>query len=213
MQPLASHDFDAAAARHLLNRAGYGGTPADIAELTEMGLNAAVDRMVGYGDEPTLPGPDLDPDVIRTRTAQERARFVKARKEGDNDHLDTVRKQRQDAQRADRKQFKALQQWWLQRMIATPRPLEERLTFFWHGHFASSQRSVRDSYLMFAQNTMLREHARGPFADLVAAVVHDPAMLKYLNNDRNIAKRPNGIKGPGPLTGALHRPSVPPWPA
>jgi len=191
MQPLPPRDFDVPAARHLLNRAGYGGTPAQVTELAEMGLDAAVQRLVNYGDAPALPGPDLDPDVIRSRTKEERQRFIKARKDGDEDHLDEVRKQRQDARKADRTQFQALQQWWLGRMVNTPRPFEERLTFFWHGHFASSQRSVRDSYLMYAQNATLRENARGPFADLVAAVVHDPAMLKYLNNDKNIAKRPN----------------------
>lgn len=191
MQPLPPRDFDAPAARHLLNRAGYGGTPAEVMELAALGLDAAVDRLVDYDDQPALTGPDLDADVIRARTAEERKRFKKAREDGDKDQLDAISKQRRETQRAERKQFQSLQQWWLQRMVQTPRPLEERLTFFWHGHFASSQRSVRDSYLMYAQNTTLREHARGRFDKMVAAVVHDPAMLKYLNNDRNIAKRPN----------------------
>ena len=191
MKPLPPRDFDAAAARHLLNRAGYGGTPAQLRQLAAMGLDAAVDHLVDYDDHPALPGPDLDADVIRKRTAEERQRISQAKKSGDQDHLDAVRKQQSQARRDDRKQFQSLQQWWLGRMAQTPRPLEERLTFFWHGHFASSQRSVRDSYLMYAQNAMLREHARGRFDAMVAAVVHDPAMLKYLNNDRNIAKRPN----------------------
>ncbi len=191
MQPLAPRDFDAAAARHLVNRAGYGAPPAEVEAMAALGLDDAVDRLVNYTTQPALEGPDLDPDVIRSRTADERRRFSEARKNGDQDQLEALRKQQQQAQKADRKQFQALQHWWVDRMVHTPRPLEECLTFFWHGHFASSQRSVRDAYLMYAQNATLREHARAPFADLVAAVVHDPAMLKYLNNDRNIAKRPN----------------------
>ena len=191
MQPLPPRDFDLPAARHLLNRAGYGGTPAEVMELAGLGLHGAVDWLVGYGDQPALTGPDLDPDLIRKRTAEERAQLKKAQKEQDAEELENVRTQRRQAVAADRKQFQGLQQWWLGRMAKTPRPLEERLTFFWHGHFASSNRSVRDAYLMYAQNATLRDHARGPFVDMVTAIVHDPAMLKYLNNDRNLAKRPN----------------------
>ena len=191
MKPLPPRDFDAAAAQHLLNRAGFGGSPSQVIQFTALGLHGAVDQLVDYDDTTALPGPDLDPDILRAKTAEERARAKKARQEGDESHLEAIRKQQRQTRVSDNKQFQALQRWWLQRMVETPRPLEERLTFFWHGHFASSQRSVRDSYLMYAQNATLRKHARGRFDAMVAAVVHDPAMLKYLNNDRNVAKRPN----------------------
>ena len=191
LSPLPARDFGPAAARHLLLRAGYGGTPAQVRELHARGLHAAVDFLLDFPAQPDGPEPDLDPDVIRARTKAERELQKRARDENNHEVLDRLRTERQEAQKADRKQFAELQRWWLGRMAGTPAPLRERLTFFWHGHFATSQRSVRDSYLMYAQNATLRAHAAGPFADLLAAVVHDPAMLKYLNNDRNVKGRPN----------------------
>ena len=189
--PLPARDFDHAAARHLLWRAGFGGTPAQIRQLVDLGLNAAVDHLVDYpAVDPTGPE-DLDPDVIRVRTDEERKRIARARRDGDQEILDAQRKVQLEARQADRKMFQNLQRWWVRRMITTAHAFEEQLTFFWHGHFASSNRSVRDTYLMYAQNVTLRENARGPFADLVTAIVHDPAMLKYLNNDQNRKGRPN----------------------
>ena len=65
------------------------------------------------------------------------------------------------------------------------------MTLFWHGHFATRARDVRDAYLMAQQNCFLRDHAVDSFAVLAAGIIHDPAMLKFLNNDRNNRKRPN----------------------
>jgi hypothetical protein len=49
--------------------------------------------------------------------------------------------------------------WWANRMLATKRPLEEKLTLFWHGHFATGQAKVRDARTMQRQNEMLRANA------------------------------------------------------
>ena len=76
-------------------------------------------------------------------------------------------------------------------MIQTPRPLEEKLTLFWHGHFATGFRAVEDSYHMYAQNRMLRANALGSFTSLLRGIVRDPAMLKYLNNNQNRKSSPN----------------------
>jgi hypothetical protein len=51
--------------------------------------------------------------------------------------------------------------WWANRMLATRRPLEEKLTLFWHGHFATGDTKVRDSRMMRRQNEMLRANASG----------------------------------------------------
>ena len=68
--------------------------------------------------------------------------------------------------------------WWLDRMVRTTRPLEERMTLFWHSHFAT--RDV-DTPLMLAQNRKLREHALGDFDALLRAVTLDPAMQQFLS--------------------------------
>jgi uncharacterized protein (DUF1800 family) len=76
-------------------------------------------------------------------------------------------------------------------MIETPRPLEEKLVLLWHDHFASNYRFVRDSYMMLQQNRTFREHANGSFADLAHAIIRDPAMIRFLNNDSNQRRKPN----------------------
>lgn len=84
-----------------------------------------------------------------------------------------------------------LQAWWLYRMLFSPDPLGERLTLMWHNHFATSNRKVQDLVYMRQQNELLRRHARGPFGELLGAVVKHPAMLAWLDADANRSGRPN----------------------
>jgi hypothetical protein len=81
--------------------------------------------------------------------------------------------------------------WWATRMLNTPRPLEERLTLFWHGHFATGQNKVRDYRMMHRQNAMFRERASGDFRALLVGLLKDPAMLVYLDNGENVKDHPN----------------------
>src|SRR4051812_3505368 len=67
--------------------------------------------------------------------------------------------------------------WWMDRMVRSTRPLEEKLTLFWHDHFATRD---QDQPLMLAQNKLLREHALGRFDDLLREVTLDPAMQLWL---------------------------------
>lgn len=193
LSSIPARRFDPAAARHLLLRAGFGGTPQQVRDLHAMGLDKAVSHLVDYAavDAADLPALELDADVLRKMTADELKAFQKARRDGDQDALDERRRINLEARRQDRQMMNQLRRWWTDRMIKTPRPTEERLTLLWHGHFASSYRSVRDSYLMYRQNQLFREHANGSFVDLARGVVRDPAMIKYLNNDRNNKRKPN----------------------
>jgi uncharacterized protein (DUF1800 family) len=84
-----------------------------------------------------------------------------------------------------------LEAWWLARMITTQRPLQEKLTLFWHGHFATAISKVGQPSLMFAQNETLRTNALGRFDDLLTAVYKDPAMLIWLDGQRNVKGAPN----------------------
>lgn len=81
--------------------------------------------------------------------------------------------------------------YWLFRMLATPDPLLEKLTLFWHGHFATGLAKVMKPQLMLEQNDLLRTHARGKFADMVRGISRDPAMLIYLDSTTNRRIRPN----------------------
>jgi uncharacterized protein (DUF1800 family) len=78
-----------------------------------------------------------------------------------------------------------LKAWWFYRMLLGPDPLTERLTLFWHDHFATANSKVQDVPLMYRQNDTLRRHARGKFADLVSASVREPALLLYLDAQVN----------------------------
>jgi hypothetical protein len=86
---------------------------------------------------------------------------------------------------------KNLPAWWLYRLLATPHPLLEKMTIFWHGHFATSAEKVRDAKLMYQQNQTLRRHALGDFAAMVHEVSRDPAMLIYLDSTYNRKAHPN----------------------
>ena len=83
------------------------------------------------------------------------------------------------------------QGWWLYRMLRTRRPLEEKMTLFWHGHFATAFPKVEDVTLLVRQNETLREKSLGKFGDLLLAISRDPAMLLWLDNARSTKRNPN----------------------
>ena len=84
-----------------------------------------------------------------------------------------------------------LQKWWLCRMAETRRPLQEKLTLFWHGHFATSIFKVDSAYYMWLQNETLRRNASGNFHTMIMEISKDPAMIKWLDNDSNNKEHPN----------------------
>src|SRR4029453_15960454 len=81
--------------------------------------------------------------------------------------------------------------WWADRMRVTRRPLEEKLTLFWHGHFATGENKVRDYRMMLRQNEMFRARASARLRDLLGGFLKDPEMLVYLDNGENIKAHPN----------------------
>lgn len=81
--------------------------------------------------------------------------------------------------------------WWVLRLLTTRRPLVERMTLFWHNHFATSASKVAQPMLMFTQNETLRQYGLGKFPELLNAVSKDPAMLFWLDNQENVKGKPN----------------------
>jgi len=84
-----------------------------------------------------------------------------------------------------------IQWWWLNRMVNTSRPLEEKMTLFWHNHFATAIGKVGNPYLMYVQNRFLRANALGNFRDLLLGITSDPAMLIWLDGDNSTKGNPN----------------------
>ena len=87
-----------------------------------------------------------------------------------------------------RKMIMKLNAAWLKSMAAFEGNIREKMTFFWHGHFASTS---GNAYLVQQQNNLIRKHALGNFGDLLRAVSKDAVMLQYLNNQQNREGTPN----------------------
>jgi uncharacterized protein (DUF1800 family) len=105
----------------------------------------------------------------------------------DNSELDTL----VTNQNFDFTRLEDLKRWWLFRMCFTKRPLEEKMTLFWHGHFATSNRKVNNPYAMYMQNDTLRKYALSDFSDTLLGMSRDPAMINWLDNQQNRKGKPN----------------------
>ncbi len=173
LAPLAADQWDYSKARHLLVRAGFGGSPDEVQRLYEMGLHDAVDYLVNIDDQPTM-------HLTFEPRRLERAEPWESRLE-DSERRDLSDRRR----RREREQQAALRRWWLQRMAESPRPLQEKLALFWHDHFAVQYRDLNRTSLVYQQNELFRTYGCDSYAALLRGIVHDPAMIRYLNNDRN----------------------------
>jgi uncharacterized protein (DUF1800 family) len=163
-------------ARHLLNRTGFGATDAEIAQFAPLGREEAVDRLLDGARREAFVAPPAAVD-------EPYQPFYKLRMLSAEERMAAQRKLVQEG-------FE-LRAWWLREMIATPSPLTERMTLFWHNHFATSQQKVRSTQLMYRQNALLRREALGNFATLLHDIAKDPAMLIYLDNAGSRKQAPN----------------------
>ena len=82
-------------------------------------------------------------------------------------------------------------QWWMDRMIDAPKPIQEKMAFFWHGHFCSSWDKVNSAWAMMNQNKLFRDQAFGNFRAMTQTMALQPAMLFYLDNLDNVKTSPN----------------------
>ncbi|HTS16687.1 MAG TPA: DUF1800 domain-containing protein [Verrucomicrobiae bacterium] len=180
-QPSESNPWDKSLAAHLLNRAGFGALPEEVDQAVGWGLDRTVDHLVDFDKIPDtdLPPPEMPPfvDQVRKQTAglskEEQKKAVDKANRDNNEAIDKIRS------------------WWVRRMIQTKRPLQEKMTLFWHGHLTTSAEDVRQARLLLKQNQFLRDNCLGNFCDLLLGISRDPAMLQYLNNNTNRKKHPN----------------------
>ncbi|MGH2371878.1 MAG: DUF1800 family protein, partial [bacterium] len=183
-QPTPADPWDYTKAAHLLNRAGFGGKPAEIDRLVQIGFQAAVNEVVDYETVPdAFPAIDfseiyaLVEESLRLRQAgaEERARFAINNR----------------VQQANRQKLQELRETWVTRMIQTRRPLQEKMALFWHGHLVSGWPEVQNAEHLTIQNELFRRMALGNYKDLILAMVRDPAMLTYTENFQNRKGKPN----------------------
>ena len=191
LNPLPPAKWDRVKAAHLLNRAAFGGTPAQIDALQKSGLASAVRNLV---DGPAQPVAAVPPPWVAPKDLQARRESVQdiAALSADPGTRKQIEQQfRKDVRREEVGQIRDLGVWWLQRMRTSPDALQEKLTLFWHGHFATSVQKVRDAYYMWQQNATLRRYARGHFGALVKAISRDPAMVIWLDLRDSRGAHPN----------------------
>jgi len=215
--------WSARLAAHLLRRAGFGGSPADIARLSSRPMNAAVDSLIHFAPTDHLPAAPANlPDpvaqqlmllqnagllpqrqvqprrqptlfgMLNPNAMQQQQMAPQPQAQPDAAQADQRKQIMQQVGMARRESIVALQTWWLDRMIASPAPLQEKMTLFWHGHFASAlfQKGISPQE-MLAQNQLFRSSALGNVHKLTLAVSQDPAMLKYLDNRASVKAHPN----------------------
>lgn len=163
-------------ARHLLARTGFGGNPVEINQLTTMDRQTAVDSLLaGVGQQAVTSPPQEVLSAMPPPQGMKGMSFEQKK---------AFRQERND-------EALALKGWWYQEFLATPSPLTERLTLFWHNHFTSSYKKVKWPALLHRQNVLLRRHAAGSFRELLFQVAKDPAMILYLDTQTNRKDHPN----------------------
>ena len=144
---------------HLLRRAGFGATQAELDQYSALGFAGAVEQL-------------LNPEQVDdSATDQLLAPFTSAI--------------------GDPKKIEPAKFWWFNRMLYTQRPLQEKVTLFWHNHFATANSKVANSVLMLQQIQLFRDNGLGNFETLLQKVTRDPAMLIWLDNRLNRKGAPN----------------------
>ncbi len=183
LKALPATRWDYSAAGHLLNRAGFGGCPAEIEELANLGPEKAVSRLVDYETiEDSTPNPEwAKPDPSRQQ------KFMEMRQADEQER----RRLQRELQQTERQRILELRAWWLRRMAHGPRPLQEKMVLFWHGHFATSVEKVKEAYLMWRQNDLFRRLASGNWRELLIEAAKDPAMLVWLDQAQSKKEHPN----------------------
>ena len=182
--PLPTQKWNDETAAHLLNRGAFGGTPGEIEAARKKGLAAVVRELVDVNtDAANVPPPAwAHPRNIRAQRME-----IKAAKDQGQNFQEKAREVRM----MESENILDLRRWWLERMMTGPAPLLEKMTLFWHGHFATSVQKVKDAYWMWLQNDTLRRNALGNFATLVKKISRDPAMMIYLDLQQNRKEHPN----------------------
>lgn len=205
LSPLSRQDWNAAHAAHLLSRAGFGGTPADAAQLARLSPLRAVRQLSrGERNAPALeifehsgvfnpgldPFPSSRPATTNLAKTQGRALGIEVKPTG-NRPVQPVVNEFFYWLRASRLETDRVSYWWANRMLHSSAPLQEKVALFWHGHFATNEDKVRDYRKMLQQLNLLQSHGLGSFRELLIKIAQDPAMLAFLDAGVNVKDSPN----------------------
>ena len=165
-------------ARHLLGRTGFAASNSDIRAFATLSRAEAADRLVKLAAESTI-AITSPPAWVNDKPIAPATRQAMSQEE------------RQAEQRRNNEHALELREWWFREFLTTQSPLAEKMTLFWHNHFATSQQKVRFTPLMYRQNVLLRRNALGNFGTLLREMARDPAMLIYLDGVNSRKEQPN----------------------
>jgi len=199
--PISASDWNYDFAAHLLERAGFGGTPEEIQALAKLTPAQAVARLVrfqgtddsqlppfvhsGIHDPGLEPFPPSRPAVTDQAKKTGEALGIKVKPEGSR-RLQPVVDEFFYWLRASALETNRVAYWWANRMLVSPQPLREKMALFWHGHFAVNESKVRDYRKLLDQLELFEKQGTGNFRDLMVAVAQDPAMLSFLDAGVNV---------------------------
>src|SRR5579871_4599518 len=201
LPPIKDADWSYDFAAHLLERAGFGGTPEEIAALAKLTPTQAVAKLVrfegaatdnlppfehsGIHDPGLEPFPPSRPAVTDMAKEKGEALGIKVKPSG-NRPLQPIVDEFFYWLRASALETNRVAYWWANRMLVSERPLQEKMALFWHGHFASNEAKVRDYRKLLGQLELFQKQGTGNFRDLTVAVAQDPAMLSFLDAGVNV---------------------------
>jgi len=207
LTPLRPVEWNYDRAAHLLERAGFGGTPEEIEKLAAMTPEQAVRHLVRYQEiknaalppfkaSGIFPSEDFVPPLgggepLRDAMTKGEALGIKVERKPGTMWLQPVVDASYYYRFSNNGEITRVAVWEAQRMLVTGRPLEEKLALFWHGHFATENDKVRDYRKMMAQLDLYRVHGNGNFRDLLLGICKNPAMLIYLDGMSNVKGHPN----------------------
>lgn len=161
---------------HLLSRTGFTPNMAEVNNYLPLNqTQAIVQRMQSLSNQSNNPIPE---SLLAVRV-------------NDLDRKTASREARQAFNKQERQRMQALKEWWFHEMLTTPNPFTENLTLFWHNHFVSSAIKIKRPEWMAKQNQTLRAYSSGNFREFLLAILEDPAMLVYLDNQQNRAGKTN----------------------
>jgi uncharacterized protein (DUF1800 family) len=197
MLPQAGKTWTIFEAAHLLNRAGFGGDSLEIKTFHALGRENAVDSLIAPTepiDAFPLPEWARPEQAIKDhhssfekRRAAQKARRADPSTSAEKKFRETLR----EIQKTTQAHALESQAWWFQRMLKTRAPLREKMTLFWHDHFATSLQKVKQPALLIQQNELFRKNACGSFKDITQQILLDPAMMLYLDTQGSKKGKPN----------------------
>ncbi|MDO9316741.1 MAG: DUF1800 domain-containing protein [Gammaproteobacteria bacterium] len=206
LSPISPGEWHYGTAAHLLERAGFGGTPEQISALAALSPGEAVRSLVyfenvdnshlapfdhsGIHDPGLEPFPPSRPATTELAKATGEALGVKVKPQG-NRPLQPVVNKFFYWLRASVLETNRVAYWWANRMLTSNAPLQEKMALFWHGHFAINESKVRDYRKLHNELTLFHDMGTGNFRDLMVAVAQDPAMLSFLDAGVNVKGAPN----------------------